>query len=201
MRTCTLAATVLSSVLPLAAQAQDGPAFDCTKAESSAEKLVCADAALGALDRRLADRFSAALTVAQGLDAGAKDAEDTLRATQRGWIKGRDECWKEPDLRACVETEYLRREAELTARWMLADPSDIRELMCGGARTLTIYEFSTELPGIRVEEGDGIHVGALMSADRPGAYYVGQWGGVWLGDGGPKIEDVYGEPTSCQFAG
>ncbi|MBN9888970.1 lysozyme inhibitor LprI family protein [Salipiger abyssi] len=201
MHKLMLTVLILGSTLPLAARAQDEPAFDCTRAESSAEKLVCDDAALGALDRRLADRFGAALAVTRGLDAGAQEAEDTLRATQRGWIKGRDECWKEPDLRACVETEYLRREAELTARWMLEDPSDIRELMCGdGARSLTVYEFATELPGIRVEEGDGVHVGALMSADMPGAYYVVQWGSVSLGDG-PQIEDVYGEQTSCRFAG
>ncbi len=188
-------------VVPVAAGAQDGPTFDCGKAESSAEKLICEDTALAALDRRLAGRFEAALAAATGLDAGAKEAEDTLRATQRGWIKGRDECWKEPELRTCVETEYLRREAELVARFLLEDAAEITELMCGdGARALTLYQFATELPGIRVEEGDGVFVGALRAADTPGTYYVGQWGAVVLGEE-PQVEDVYGDKTACRVAG
>ncbi|MFC6760770.1 lysozyme inhibitor LprI family protein [Sulfitobacter porphyrae] len=109
------------ALCPIAALAQDGPAFDCAKAESSAETLICEDAGLAALDRRLADRFAAALAVSEGLDADAEETTRTLRAMQRGWISGRDECWKEPDLRACIETEYLRREAELVAEFLL-DP-------------------------------------------------------------------------------
>lgn len=187
--------------LPLAGHAQDGPTFDCAKAESSAEKLICEDPALATLDRQLADRFNAAVAAAQSMDVGAKEAEDTLRATQRGWIKGRDECWKEPDLRACVETEYLRRDAELTARFMLEAPR-MTELICGdGARALSVYEFASPLPGIRVEEGDSIYVGAQMSADTPRAYYVVQWGGVTFGDDGPVVEDVYAEQTACRIAG
>jgi uncharacterized protein len=191
----------LLMALPLPVHAQEGPAFDCAKAESSAEKLICEDPALGALDRRLADWFSAALGATKGLDAGAQEAENTLRATQRGWISGRDECWKETDLRTCVETEYLRREAELVARYLLENASQVRELLCGnGARSLTIYEFATELPGIRVEEGDGVHAGALLSPGTPDAYYVGQWGAVMLGEE-PQVEDVYGEKTGCRYAG
>ncbi len=192
----------LLCTMPCAGHSQEGPAFDCARAESSAEKLVCGDPPLAALDRHLADRFATALAVAEGLDVGAKEAEETLRATQRGWIKGRDECWKEPDLRICVETAYLRREAELVAQFLLEDASAIRELVCGdGARSLTVYEFTTELPGIRVEEGDSVHVGALLSAANPGIYYVGNWGAVSLGDGDPLVEDVYGAKTACKIAG
>lgn len=197
-----LSALAMLLMMPGISAAQDGPAFDCTRAESSAEKLVCADPALAALDRRLADRFAAALATAESLDAGAEAAANTLRATQRGWIKGRDDCWKATDLRDCIESAYLQREAELVARFMLEDASDVRELFCGdGARALTVFEFPTELPGIRVEEGDSIHVGAQMSGETPGAYYVGQWGAVRLGADRPQIEDVYGETTDCRFAG
>ena len=34
-----------------------GPAFDCAKAESSAEKLVCSNDDLGTLDQKLADIY------------------------------------------------------------------------------------------------------------------------------------------------
>ena len=70
------------------------PSFDCLKASSDAEELICADKKLAALDRRLATRFEAAMQAARAQDAGADAAAKNLRATQRGWIKGRDDCWK-----------------------------------------------------------------------------------------------------------
>ncbi|KEP68851.1 hypothetical protein DL1_08240 [Thioclava dalianensis] len=192
----------LLAMSPAAVLAQDGPTFDCTKAESSAEKLICDDPELAALDRRLAERFAAAVKVAEGLDTGAEKTTKTLRAMQRGWISGRDECWKEPDLRACVETAYLRREAELVAEFTLEAPKSTVELICGdGARALTVDEFATELPGIRVEEGDHVEIGAQLSADTPGTYYLRGAGGIVLDDGTPRIQDAYGKETDCRISG
>lgn len=182
---------------PTAALAQEGPAFDCAKAESSAEKLICEDAELAALDRRLADRFAAAVQVAEGLDVGAEEATNTLRAMQRGWISGRDECWKEPDLRVCVETEYLQREAELVAEFMLEPPSETVELTCG-PRALTAMTFATDLPGLRVEEGDSVYIGAQLAMDSPGAYYMRSAGGLVMDGGTTSVSDAYGEEHACQ---
>lgn len=183
---------------PVAGLAQDGPAFDCAKAESSAEKLICDDPDLAALDRRLADRFAAAVTVAEGLDVGAEETTDALRAMQRGWISGRDECWKEPDLRACVEKEYLQREAELVAEFMLEPPSETFELTCG-PRALTVDVFATDLPGLRVEEGDSVYIGTQLAMDTPGTYYMRSAGGLVLGDGSMSVSDAYGEEHACQI--
>ncbi len=81
------ALALLALLLAAAAvQAQDGPSFDCDRAETVAEQLVCADPALAALDRRIAARYAAALDIVRGLDADAAEAEATLRAVQRGWI-------------------------------------------------------------------------------------------------------------------
>ncbi|PRY22233.1 TAP-like protein [Aliiruegeria haliotis] len=44
--------------------------FDCNEAGSSAEKLICSDAGLAELDRRLAERFTAAVAVAGGGGCG-----------------------------------------------------------------------------------------------------------------------------------
>ncbi|MGB2200489.1 MAG: lysozyme inhibitor LprI family protein [Pseudooceanicola atlanticus] len=182
---------------PAASLAQDGPAFDCAKAESSAEKLVCDDADLAALDRRLADRFAAAVEVAEGLDVGAEEATDTLRAMQRGWISGRDECWKEPDLRVCVETAYLRREGELVAEFMLEPPSETLELTCG-PRELTAMTFATDLPGLRIEEGDSVYVGAQFGPDTPSTYYMRSAGGLVMDGDTISVSDAYGEEHACQ---
>lgn len=75
------------------------PSFDCAKAASEAEKLVCGDVELAALDRQLAARY--------GETKGADPA------TQRGWVKGRDDCWKAQDPRQCVQEAYKTRLVEL----------------------------------------------------------------------------------------
>ena len=126
----SLFAIVAMVMAPVAVAAQDGPAFDCAKAESSAEKLICTDPELAALDRRLARHFEQAVAVAQGLDAGTDKAVANLRAYQRGWISGRDECWKASDLRSCVEMEYLGRDATLVAEFMLEEPTAVTEFFC-----------------------------------------------------------------------
>ena len=39
-----------------------------------------------------------------------------LKAEQRGWIKGRNDCWKSDDMRGCVANEYRYRINELKDR-------------------------------------------------------------------------------------
>ncbi|NDW48087.1 MliC family protein [Ruegeria sp. PrR005] len=162
--------------------AQEGPAFDCAKAQSDAETLICQDADLARLDRLVTGRYSAALDVVKGLDAGAEAAEKQLRAEQRGWIKGRDECWKAEDLRACVADSYLRREGELVARWMLEDPTGIAFWACGGnpANEVVTFFYATELPSVRFERGDSIDTGALAPTGS-GSKYEGSFGrSIWI---------------------
>lgn len=84
----------------------EGPAFDCAKAEHDAETAVCDSPALSELDRELARLYGLALD-------GAHMSEDRVReltAMQRGWIKGRDDCWKSDlGLETCVANEYAFR--------------------------------------------------------------------------------------------
>eukprot|EP01038_Epipyxis_sp_PR26KG_P000178 gene178-biopygen128 len=71
--------------LPAAAQ---GPTFDCKKAAGTVEQQICSDASLTALDRQLDTVYQAATAKA------GKTLLKTLRAEQRGWVKGRNDCWK-----------------------------------------------------------------------------------------------------------
>jgi len=81
------------------------PSFDCAKASGSAEKLVCAEPDLARLDQEL-DRL-------YRLAKAATDMKD-LKAYQRSWIKGRDDCWKESDaVTDCVTAEYATRIHEI----------------------------------------------------------------------------------------
>lgn len=174
--------TLLCLLIGVPAHAQDGPSFDCAKAGSSAEKLVCEDAGLAQLDRVVAGRYAAALAVIRGLDAGAQQAEADLRAYQRGWVKGRDDCWKADDLRACVELSYLRREGELVAQWMLQDPVQTAFWACDGnpANEVVTYFYDTTLPSVRIERGDTVDAGSLTPAGS-GSKYEGSFGrSIWI---------------------
>jgi uncharacterized protein len=175
-------ALVFGSALANPAFAQDGPSFDCAKAQSSVETLICADAVLAALDQRVSDRYADALAVVQGLDAGADEAEKSLRSSQRGWIKGRDDCWKGDDVKACVEDAYLMREAALVAQWMLEQPFNVATWMCGDtpANAVVTYFFDTPLPSVRFERGETIDVGTVVRTGS-GAKYDGSFGrSIWM---------------------
>lgn len=175
------------------------PSFDCLKAETSAEELVCADRALAALDRRLAKRFAAAVEMVSSLDVGADAALDTLRATQRGWIKARDECWKAEDLRACIETTYLTRENELVARWMLQEPASISFFTCDGnpANEIAAYFYDTELPSVRLEYGDSIDTGSLTRTASGSRYDASHGRYIWVKGDAATVSWVEGEVMAC----
>ena len=177
-----IASAALCVGLGFTAYAQTGPSFDCSKAERDTEVMVCADEDLSRLDRLVAERFAAALATARGLDSGAQAAEDDLRATQRGWIKGRDDCWKAADMRDCIEFAYQSREAELVAAWLLAEPLSTAFWACDGnpANEVVTMFFETELPSVRFERGDSIDVG-YASPTASGARYDGSFGRyIWI---------------------
>ena len=98
-----LLASVLTGPSPALAAS---PSFDCTKAQSSAEKAVCGSETLAALDREMARLFELAANGPHRTPESLKH----LKAYQRGWIKGRDDCWKsDAGLEQCVANEYVLR--------------------------------------------------------------------------------------------
>lgn len=176
----------------LPAIAQTTPSFDCSEAQSRVEDLICADDDLARLDRRLAERYAAAIEAAGRLDAEADVALDNLRATQRGWIKGRNACWTSDDLRACVSTAYLEREGALVAEWLLEAPSATAIWICDGNpdNTLVTLFFDTELPSVRFERDGSVDTGSLVRT-ASGARYDGGFGrSVWI----KGEEATYREP-------
>jgi len=176
--------TLITLLIACPALADEGPSFDCSKASSGAEELVCASPDLSALDRRLADRFTAAMSAAGALDAGADAAKDELRAMQRGWISGRDECWKAEDEAECVRLSYLSRESELVTQWMLEEPTATTFWTCADnpANEVVTMFFDTELPSVRIERGDSIDTGTL-SRTASGSRYDASFGSyIWIKD-------------------
>lgn len=175
-RPALLIAALLATA-PAAAQ----PSFDCAGEIGAVEAAICADPRLAALDRRLAARYAqavAALKKTPGWEAATAD----LRATQRGWVKGRDECWKAADLGRCVAETYLRRESELVALYLLEGPRAVTFWSCGAnpADEVVVYFFNLERPAVRLERGDTVDAGILVPA-ASGAKYEASFGrGIWI---------------------
>lgn len=182
------------------ALANDAPSFDCTKADSDAETLICEDSALAVLDNRLADRFAQALSAAEALQANAEEETANLRAVQRGWIKGRNECWKAQDMRDCVEFAYLSRENELVTQWMLMPSSDPVFWICENnqANEIVTMAFATELPSIRIEYGDTVATGS-RSPSASGVKYVADFGReLWIKGDEALVTWSEGQTQSCK---
>ena len=190
-------------LLLIAGAASADPSFDCAKASSSDEDLICAEQGLARLDRRMADRYRDALDRAAALDAGANTTRDGLKASQRGWIKGRDDCWKADDMARCIEDSYHMREAELVAKWMLEEPAAVVAFSCEAnpANEVTVYFFSTERPSIRLEYGDSIRAGWLVRAGS-GSKYATPFGGFfWQKGDEPLFSWTDGQEMNCAQAG
>lgn len=197
-----LAALGFAAAAGAAALAQDGPSFDCAKAGSEAEALVCADAALAAKDRALAETYRKAREAIRALDVGAAEAESELKAAQRGWIKGRDACWKAQDPAVCVAEAYDSRTAELTAAWMLQAPTGRAEFFCEGNRANTVHAtfFDTRPPSARVERGDSTAIGLLAPA-ASGARYALPFGDeLWIKGDEALLTWRQGAPIRCETA-
>jgi uncharacterized protein len=176
---CLLATCLAVLAAPAMAE---GPAYDCRQASGSIEKLICDDPALAALDRTLSPVYAAALN-----KAGNEDSP-RLKTEQRGWIKGRNDCWKADDRRACVIDEYRRRILELQARYQLVAKIATVRYVCDGnpPSEVTATYFETDPPSLVAARGDQT---ALMFIARSasGARYVGRNESLWEHQGEATI--------------
>lgn len=139
-----------------------GPTFDCAKAKGEVETLICSDASLAALDRKLNEVYKAATAKATG------KLVTQLRTEQRGWIKGRNDCWKAngqqtwitatwtvDTVKECVEAQYRLRMSELQSVWRLVAPKTVSYVCQNNpANEVVANFFETDPATIRLERGD-----------------------------------------------
>jgi uncharacterized protein YecT (DUF1311 family)/membrane-bound inhibitor of C-type lysozyme len=165
------------AVLAPAAAAQPGPSFDCSKAEHEIEELICKDDGLAARDRKLAEVYAAAVKAMEGVDSGGPEAIQKLKTTQRGWIGGRNECWKADDKRQCTIDLYDRRTAFLQARYFLVDGGEPVFYTCNGnpADEIVATFIPTDPPSVRLERGDSLEIG-VASPSGSGTRYDADFG-------------------------
>jgi uncharacterized protein len=159
MRRNLLALVLALPALSVSAEPVPAPAFDCKKVGAQGiPRLICGDASLARLDKQLAAVY------AQASKKAATQRPNLLKAGQRGWVKGRDDCWKSDDKPACVRQAYVQRIVELQARYRLVEASAPARYACDGdARNeLVATFFKTEPASLIAERGDS---SSLMVAE------------------------------------
>lgn len=171
------------------------PGLDCTQSHtSSAEAIICADADLVTLDRQMTQVYAAALKKARD------ERPPVLKAEQRGWIKGRNDCWKSPDQRQCMADSYRVRMAELQARYRLLAPTATVRYTCNGnpaSEVLATY-FNTHPATLIAERGDAVSF-MVQQISASGARYQGRNESLWEHQGEATIVWGYGAPEMrCQ---
>nr|WP_088212704.1 MliC family protein [Shewanella sp. Shew256] len=183
-------AGLLAVALSVPAMAAEKPSFDCGKVQAgSIEELVCQDAGLTKLDLQLAEVY------AQAADKAKNEQPPMLKAMQRGWVKGRNECWKSEDKRACVESSYQTRIAELQAQYRLVEMTGPIFYACDGnpANEVVVSYFKTEPATLIAERGDQTSL-MFVQPSGSGAKYQGRNESLWEHHGEAKIVWGYEAP-------
>lgn len=187
-----LLGTLLFSPL-LAAAAT--PSFECTKAKGAAEALICKDAGLAALDNELSALYPKAIA------RFSPEQQKTERAIQRGWIKGRNDCWKADDLRQCVEESYQIRITELQIKGgQLRVPTPV-DYQCDGEIRLSTYFYNeAKRPAAMINLSEGDNQQQVLAYETPsasGARYEGQNLTLFTKGSDARLERHGQPPLNC----
>jgi uncharacterized protein len=165
----------LLAAIPWIAVAQPTPSFDCSqKLVSSIEQRICRDAKLAGLDREWADVSAAAVAKSTAADA------QSLQASQRSFIKSRNDCWKNNDVQGCVENSYRRRIAELQARYALVKAVGTARYKCPGSpeQEAAADFFATDPPTAIVQYAGATQL-MFVAPSGSGARYTGGNRQLW----------------------
>jgi len=163
------------------------PSFDCAKAASVAEKAICADNELSALDTALAAAFTSAV-----------QTEATTRSEQRAWLKGRDtKCGApaaEAERKACLRALITQRieDLRLGEQGLQPGSAEVRALTYGGLIG------TWQVRSVRTF-GDGVQALVDDDAQYMGAIVVFEAGAIrWVKGGADKpvaaLENCSGQP-------
>jgi len=178
----------------------DSPSFDCGKARSEVESLVCGDAQLAQLDRevgRLYDLGSMTKRISPPL-------RKQLIATQRGWIEGRDACSKAQDERGCARDAYLIRIHELRQGYPQTRRADGWGISLGPVAVqcdrmeAAAMTYVRSEPGLAYLAGKDVTLVLTAAPSGSGARYaarLGQGEAVFWIKGNDATFEVPGEPA------
>lgn len=160
--------------------------------------MICASDVLSALDRTLAAAYAAALKQTD------TSGQSRLKAEQRGWIKGHDDCWKvaAENRATCIRDEYISRIAFLQATYRLVPARGPVRYVCGNspADEVLVTWFQTDPASAIAERGDQTSF-MLRQSVPDGVRYQGRNETLWEQQGGLKLVWGYEAPEQiCQIA-
>lgn len=164
---------IAAVMLPVSGANAAEPAFKCGKLNSSIEEMICRDDKLAELDRKVQTEYDKALKTV------GKAELNTLKAVQRGWIKGRNDCWKAQDKRQCIVDEYNVRITELQIQAASVMVPNAKVFDCGNQQLLTVYFYNnTQLPAAVLNFADE-QINAYQAITASGAKYDGRNVSIW----------------------
>jgi uncharacterized protein len=144
--------------------------------------MICRDDGLAALDRALAAVYRSALRKA------ASERPPVLRVEQRGWAKGRNDCWKSANKRSCIEKAYKHRIAELQARYRLVPGQGPVKYVCDGDSNNEVLAtfFQTDPPTLIAERADQVSL-MYLQPSASGTRYQGPNESLWEHQGEARV--------------
>ncbi|SDZ96751.1 MliC family protein [Variovorax sp. YR216] len=203
-----LAAMGFCLLLPAAPPAAAAsPSFSCARPSGAAEEAVCKDDMLAALDRETARLYRLAVGTR---DLGAKEKKELI-AYQRGWFKGRNDCWKAGDARACIRDSYMVRIGELRTRFAAARSGDTQGVSLGPASVRCPDGLNIKATFVNVEPPlallalDANNLVLTIARSASGARYTAttQQGEALFWQKGPEaiVQIPGGKEQTCSVAG
>lgn len=191
----TTAALITSLAAPyqgLAGTAATAPSFNCAKASGQVEQLICSDASLAALDRQMASTYAKAMR--NWPAAVAKEQQ----AFQIGWIKGRNDCWKADNQKACVREAYQSRLVELQIKGGLVEAPTAVGYSCKSMKqqpVMAAFYNNTNPKAAVLTVGDDLVI-AVIAPSGSGARYTASNVEFWEHQGTATIQ-WFGKTLSC----
>ena len=169
----------------------DSPGIDCAASRSELETLICSDSRLAQLDRRMTTVYEQAM---QRLPADDVRAQ---KGTQRGWIKGRNDCWMAADPEFCVAASYRTRlvELQIIAGQLVALTAV--GLKCNGEEGALFAAFynDSDPPAVMLTRG-GDQVIAFRERSASGTKYAAAKVEYWEHQGKATLK-WFGETLAC----
>ncbi|MFT4099505.1 MAG: MliC family protein [Burkholderiaceae bacterium] len=128
------------------------PSFDCRKARMPVEKLICGDADLAALDRRMAALYREIESPTSPLDQRRRRAE---RVAQRAWLVQRNGCVSRAYTADCVARLYQQRIVGLRIAAAQLTPTTVATYRCPGLDGIPVTGayYASDPPAVRFTVG------------------------------------------------
>ena len=186
-----LAAQAVSSAEPANTESEIiSPSFDCNQAQGQVETLICNDAELAELDQKMAQVYQMAVV-------NIPESEQP-KAVQRGWIKGRNDCWKAQDVRECTLANYQIRLVELLIQGELVQATNKATFDCSTHASISGAFYTQFDPVMAVFTFANQQMLAINVRSGSGAKYQGRNFEFWEHQGEASVEYL-GERYQCKL--